>query len=65
MLETHEQEQTLIEKTYTKTGLKVTAIIIKKAYNIGSLITKKMLDSIPIVYDMEIPGLNYSLCPQK
>ena len=65
LLETHEQVQTLIEKTYTKTGLKVTASIIKKAYNIGRVITKKMLESIPVVYDMEIPGLNYSLCPQK
>lgn len=41
LLETHEQVQTLIEKTYTKTGLKVTASIIKKAYNIGRVITKK------------------------
>lgn len=65
LLETHEQVQTLIEKTYTKTGLKVTASIIKKAYNIGRVITKKMLESIPVVYDMEIPGLNYSVCPQK
>ena len=64
MLETHKQVQNLIEKAHTKTGLKVTASIIKKTYNIGRVVTKKMLEMIPVIYDMNIPGLNYSVFPQ-
>lgn len=64
MLETHEQVQGLIEKTHTKTGLKVTASILDKIYNIGRVVSKKVLDLINITYDAEVPGLNYSVCPQ-
>lgn len=64
MLETHKQVQGLIEKTHIKTGLKVSASIIKKTYDIGRVVTKKMLETIPVIYDMNIPDLNYSICPQ-
>lgn len=65
MLESHTQVQSLIEKTITKTGLKVTANIIKKTYNIGRVVAKKALESINIKYDDIIPGLNYSVTPIK
>jgi len=63
MLESHEQVQALIERATTKTGLKVTANIIKKAYNIGQVVSKKALDYINIKYDAVVPGLNYSISP--
>lgn len=65
VLETHEQAKKLIEKTSTKTGLKVTASIVNKAYKTGVKVAKKLLDYINIEYDEEVPGLNYSINPSK
>lgn len=64
VLESHEQVQSLIEKTTTKTGLQVTANIIKKTYKLGRVVAKKALDSINIKYGDIVPGLNYSISPQ-
>ena len=65
VLETHEQAKQLIEKTRTKTGLKVTANIIEKTYKTGIKTAKKLLDYINIKYDEEVPGLNYSVSPSE
>ena len=64
MLETHEQAHNLITQAHTKTGLIVTANIINKIYNIGRVVSKQLLELINIIYDTEVPGLNYSVCPQ-
>lgn len=64
MLHTHEQVKNLIAKTRTKTGLKVTTNIIDKVYKLGRVVSKKLLELINITYDVEVPGLNYSVLPQ-
>ncbi len=64
ILRTHEQVKNLIAKTRTKTGLKVTTNIIDKVYKLGRVVSKKLLELINITYDIEVPGLNYSVCPQ-
>lgn len=64
MLQTHEQTKNLIEKTHTKTGLKITASIVDKVYDLGRRVSKKLLELINITYDIEVPGLNYSICPK-
>lgn len=63
VLESHEQVKSLIEKTTTKTGLQVTANIIRKTYDIGRVVAKKALDTINIQYGNIVPGLNYSILP--
>lgn len=63
VLETHEQVQKLIEKTSTKTGLKVTVNLVKKIYELGAVVKKKLLENVNIKYGDEVPGLNYSICP--
>ncbi len=65
VLETRDQVKKLIERTKTKTGLKVTANIVEKTYKIGVKTAKKLLDCINIKYDEEVPGLNYSVSPSK
>jgi hypothetical protein len=64
VLESHEQVQSLIENTTTRTGLCVTVNIIKKVYTIGRVVVKKALETINIKYDDIVPGLNYSISPE-
>ena len=64
MLHSHEQVQSLIEKTTTKTGLKITANIIKKTYKIGKVVAKEALKYINIKYGDIVSGLNYSISPE-
>jgi hypothetical protein len=63
VLDSHEQVQKLIEKTTTKTGLKVTVDIIKKVYELGKTVPKKLLEHVNIKYGEEVSGLNYSIYP--
>lgn len=65
MLNTHEQAKELIEKTKTKSGLKVTASIVNKVYKTGVVMAKKLLDNVNIKYDEEVPDLNYSINPSE
>ena len=53
----------LIEKTYTKTGLKVMARIVDKIYTIGVKYTKSDVDNKRIFFHSELPDLNYSILP--
>jgi hypothetical protein len=64
MLHSHEQVQSLIEKTTTKTGLKITANIIRKTYKIGKVVAKEALKYINIKYGDIVSGLNYSISPK-
>lgn len=63
-LHTHEQVKSLIEKTHTKTGLRVTARVVDKVYKLGRVVSKKLVELINITYDAEVSGLNYTVCPQ-
>lgn len=65
ILESHEQVQSLIERTTTKTGLKVEVNIIRKTYNIGKVVAKKALNYINIKYDDIVSELNYSIIPKE
>ena len=55
----------LIEKTKTKTGLKVSAKIIDKLYLTGRKIKKTILKNINIVKDETHPLWNYKIIPQS
>lgn len=59
-----EQAKEMIESTTTKTGLSVTACVIKKAYEKGKTVAKEVIEKIKIKKDESIPKLNYVISPQ-
>lgn len=63
VLEDHNMVQSLIEKTSTKTGLKVTASIINKLYETGKKATKGFKESMMIKFDDILERWNYRVCP--
>ena len=65
MLQDHEMAKQLIEKTQTKTGLKVTARIIDKIYETGKKATKDFKCSMKIKFDKILGEWNYRACPLK
>lgn len=65
MLQSHEMVKQLIEKTQTKTGLKVSASIMNKLYETGKEATKGFKDSMKIKFDEILGGWNYRVCPMQ
>ncbi len=63
MLKDHEMVKELIEKTKTKTGLKVVVSILKKVYAIGKKATKGFKESMQIVFDKILGRWNYVVRP--
>jgi len=63
MLKDHEMVKYLIEKTKTKTGLKVTASIINKVYEIGKEATKGFKETMKIKFDEILGQWNYRAIP--
>lgn len=63
MLQSHEMVRQLIEKTQTKTGLKVSAGIMNKLYETGKKATKGFKDSMKIKFDDVLGRWNYRVCP--
>ena len=55
----------LIEKTTTKTGLKVTESIMYRVYEKGKKVTKKIKESIKIIFDEYLGSWNYRAVPMK
>jgi hypothetical protein len=53
--------QAQIEKTLTKTGLKVTADILDGVYEAGRTVTRHVRASLNIAYDSTLPSWNYSI----
>lgn len=53
----------LIDKTYTKTGLKVFTRIVDQIYTIGKKYTISDIDIKRIFYHNDLPDLNYSILP--
>lgn len=62
-LKDHKMTKQLIEKTRTKTGLKVTASIIKKTYEIGKKVAKDFKKTMKIKFDKNLGELNYRAIP--
>jgi len=55
----------LIERTETKTGLRVTVDVLKKTYKTGRKAAKKLQSTLNIIADSILPKWNYVLSPQS
>ena len=65
ILKTHKLMKELIEKTTTKTGLKVVANIINKVYQTGRKVAKDFKKSMQIIFDKKLRLWNYTAVPKK
>ncbi len=65
LLKDHNMVKELIEKTTTKTGLKVTESIMYRVYEKGKKVTKKIKESIKIIFDEYLGSWNYRAVPMK
>jgi len=65
MLQSHEMAKQLIEKTQTKSGLKVSVSIMNKFYETGKEATKGFKDSMKIKFDEVLGRWNYRVCPMQ
>jgi len=65
IFKSHELVKDLIETTSTKTGLTVTANIIKNAYQTGRKVTANFKETMRIVFDEELGKWNYRAIPLK
>lgn len=65
MLKDHKMVKDLIEKTRTKTGLKVSASILNKIYEKGKKATKGFKESMKIKFDRFLGRWNYRVCPMR
>lgn len=63
ILNDHDMVKQLIEKTHTKTGLKVSASIMTKIYKTGKKATKGFKGSMKIKFDEILGRWNYRACP--
>jgi hypothetical protein len=63
MLKDHEMAKQLIEKTTTKTGLKVRANIINKVYEKGKKAAKEFKENMKIKFDEYLGQWNYRALP--
>lgn len=61
VFDTYETVKMLIEKTTTKTGLKVFARILDKHFEIGIKVKKEQLDFKRIQFNTDIPNLSYRI----
>ena len=57
--------KSLIEKTSTIKGLKVTTNIIDKVYETGKKVTKEFKENTKIIFENYLPSWNYWAVPQK
>ena len=55
----------LMERTQTKTGLRVTVDIIKETYATGEKAPDEFKEQMPIVFDEALPKWNYRAIPQR
>jgi hypothetical protein len=58
-----EEARKIIKSTKTKTGLKVTANIIKKTYETGKEVAKDFMDRMNIKFDESLGKFNYTISP--
>jgi len=57
--------KSLIEKTSTKTGLKVIVNLIDKVYDKGRKVIDGFKENLPIIFDEYLPKWNYRAIPQN
>ena len=60
---TTEIAKEFMEKTQTRTGLKVTVDIIDKVYEIGRQCAKRFKENMKIAFDSILPKWNYRAIP--
>lgn len=65
ILKTHQLTKELIEKTTTKSGLKVFACIIHQVYETGRKVAAEFKESMRIVFDEHLRRWNYVAVPDK
>ncbi len=65
VLKTHQLMKELIEKTTTKSGLKVVACIFNKVYETGRKVATGFKESMRIVFDKNLRVWNYVAVPDK
>ncbi len=65
IFKSHELVKDLIETATTKTGLTVTANIIKKVYQTGRKVAANFKETMRIVFDEELGKWNYRAVPLK
>jgi len=65
VLTTHQITKELIEKTTTKTGLKVFASIFNQIYETGRKVARGFKESMRIVFDEHLKLWNYVAIPEK
>lgn len=65
ILKSHEMVKELIEKTKTKTGLRVKANIIDKIYETGRRYSENFKETMSIVFDELLPDWNYRAVPSN
>ncbi len=54
----------LMSRTSTRTGLRVTVRVLEKIYETGRKATESFKANMPIEFDEILPRLNYRLAPQ-
>ena len=62
-INTVEEAKEIIKSTKTKTGLKVTANIIKKTYAKGKEVSKNFMENMKIKFDDSLGKFNYTISP--
>jgi len=65
ILTTHQLMKELIEKTTTRSGLKVVACIINKVYKTGRKVAAEFKASMRIIFDEHLGPWNYVAIPEK
>jgi len=65
ILKSLETVKSLIEKTTTRTGLKVVVQIIDKIYQTGRKVTESFKEKMKILFDEELPSWNYRVVPSQ
>ncbi len=63
LISTVEDAKKIIKSTKTKTGLTVTANIIKKTYTKGKVVSKNFMDNMKIKFDDSLGKFNYKISP--
>ena len=65
ILTSHQLVEELVEKTTTKTGLKVVANIVNKVYQTGRTVAADFKESMQIVFDDYLGKWNYTAVPKE
>ena len=65
ILRSHDYVKELIENTTTKTGLKITARIVKKVYETGRKYSDNFKETMRIIFDDYLGQWNYTAEPEK